>query len=432
MMRETMRRPALLAAILLAPLAAGCLQPDGPEDPAPGPDRLDCDPCDRLLAAGRSTVFEPHAAVDPDDPDHYVVLFKDGSSFTLQETHDGGATWSQRVLPLGEDAPAGDPLASWNTVGDPVVAIADGGVHVGGLGYDFERVGATYVRDAASLFFARPDGGGWRSTIVAQGQGRLVGVDANAPASGFTPDWTNQDKPWFDGGPDGWTTVWVNLSPLLNAPATEVQEGDVVANHLLLSRSPDGLAWTDPLVLDVGQPSSAVVLSESGGALVGFGRFDAAEVTVAWVTDRVEHATRFAGLGQVDLARVGDGYALATLTPADGDHVPTVRTSPDGRTWSDPVRLDDRHAAHVNLAGTPEGRLWASWYRIEGDAREYVVATRPPGGDWSEPLVLRGGIPPAAYGDYVVTLEARGDAAYAAWVDVVERQRVLRFAHVTA
>src|SRR5687767_8137823 len=101
-------RLALAAAALLL---AGCTSPVAQP---PGPVALACaDPCKVLLDSTSGTAWEPHVAIDPNDPEHIVVASRvveagerPGSFsafFNVHATTDGGATWT--VTPLRYTTP---------------------------------------------------------------------------------------------------------------------------------------------------------------------------------------------------------------------------------------------------------------------------------------------------------------------------------------
>jgi hypothetical protein len=119
----------------------------------------------------------------------------------------------------------------------------------------------------------------------------------------------------------------------------------------------------------------------------------------------------------------GSATVLWTAQQSGEDLVARTR-APDG-TWSDPELVPEaRGSFEARLVVAPDGTATAAWREIEPGGREnanrLVVATRPPGGRFSDRQIVASSAHEPA--NAVLAANARGDAVLA-WVQLVEDER---------
>lgn len=192
---------------------------------------------------------------------------------------------------------------------------------------------------------------------------------------------------------------------------------------------PAGGEWSESAVLsDPGEePSGAQIAVDAAG--------NAVAVWGAWVDSHyvIQAASRLAAgewsdpepLGGLPfltarphLAMNAAGDAVATWTGFDDGEVIVAAVRPAGGEWSDPEELSaEMEEGDFSRVGIDaEGNAIAVWQRSDPGENTVRVATRPGGGEWSEPEDL------SAVGDNTtaprIAVDAAGDAV-AAW-SVVE------------
>ncbi len=436
--------PLALAALLLVPALAGCLDAGPAEpsaDPSAGGSLLACPaPCTRLVAAWPDDAFafpsESTLAADPLDPRHLVAASMVGgragdalnSWAFLHESRDGGETWETARFPGGPTAGTEHPLATSNSIGDPsVVFLPDGTLVFSGLAFDDSAVGRT----AYTAFAARSSDGdlSYRTEdirVVAQGEGAVVfGVGAAA--------WRANDKQWIATGPDeSLLMAWTQINaPLVVGPVG----GESVHRDEMFAASTDGgRSWSAPALVDAGgwHNSAAPGILSNGDWLVAYLDFEHLRLKVArsidrgasWNLTEIGPADRFPVVAVSRLAS-GDRVYLAYPEPVDPGTPqdpfatrplrPVVRWSDDGgATWTTALALDEpeqRGRTFVALDARSDGSAVVTFFHHVGDEpdadaelravaiREGAIAGRsaigsangPPEGDYAGVAALPGG-----------------------------------------
>lgn len=308
-------RAALGVALLLL---AGCAQPASP----PTAPALTCLACPTVVAQGDAGAYwEPHVAVDPNDPDHVVaavvLLRRDptaagadlyGDDMLVARSRDGGATWALAQVPHGPSAADGHPLRTAFALADPNVAfLPDGTPLVSGLGYAYAVAGVAAYGQGFRAWIARLPSEGTAAdpvdvTVVAQSSG--VASQGALGNRGALAD--NPDAPTIAVAPDG--VVHMSFRRITQATPAQAERSVMVA-----TRSSDGgRTWAPEVTVPLpgnGVASQLVALRD-GTLLAAVGGWDAGGVA--------EAAT-----GSQLVARSVDGGASWTVAQLDDEHLPS-------------------------------------------------------------------------------------------------------------
>jgi hypothetical protein len=185
----------------------------------------------------------------------------------------------------------------------------------------------------------------------------------------------------------------------------------LVAGMLLFPAGASAAGWLPPVNISAvpSAPPPADVASIQDVALDGQGNAVAIWVQADVVEPEIlRAATRPAGGAWGDYAVItqtggvlappkvvvspdGDAAAIWLGESADGE-VLRAATRPAEGEWSEPVELSDveRIAREPDVAIDVQGNLTAIWREDDGVSEEGIVeaATRPAGGEWSEPVGL--------------------------------------------
>lgn len=380
-------RVASTFAVLV--LLGGCVAPGAAPDPAtPEPGvraafrEILCEGAGScpVRATQGANASEMQVALDPRDPDRAVVAAKASGRdrISVAATSDGGRTWSATALPV--DGLHSDPI---------VVFVPDGGV----LLVILEAFPGSMlsVRPGGLLAWRSLDGGetwreegpilppGWTADhpwlAVDRDAGRTYLVTNAGPPEGegqyghYALASADSGRSWSDPvfvcsacfaptlGVGGDGTVYVATSSFNDAGP------DRLVTRALLHRSEDGGAtWSDAIVVD--EPVSAV------GSLFACGgrssRWTSLPAVAGGPGGRVHVAY---SKHPVELPAESPFYEC----PNRPDWDVYVRSSEDrGRSWSDPVRVNDDSGplapqAVPAIAVSPAGNVHVLWYDARND-----------------------------------------------------------------
>lgn len=405
---------ARLANLVLTLFLAGCAEPVPPA-PGEGHFGLVCDaPCEMTLDDGPLWTFEPDAAADPTDARHLVVVSTDFERpsdtesrwLYVHESHDAGASWTRVRLP---GAPPGDvshPLATCQSIFDPLAAfLPDGTLLVGGVakgGADVPVDAPVSVGAYRSPFVARRDGDSWSYAVFVTSAQVARWQSDQACRPPFSPQYpacatggdcavlpgdSYGDKPFLAVAGNG--SVYASFAPGIHlawsgdgartwtfmADPIEPDDDSRSAYSLDLAVGPSGRLYAT---------STNVVPNDQGG-------FDLKGVLVGSLgTD---------GLVLRDLDPVAAAYPRIEAGPGpkgdrvwlvyprlsgpgftgDLEQVPVVRFSDDGGlTWSDSLPLDDVEAPGTTvptLALDGRGLAYSGFYHhLRDGTNQYRVA----------------------------------------------------------
>ncbi|MGQ0536005.1 MAG: hypothetical protein ACT4PT_08025 [Methanobacteriota archaeon] len=388
---------------------------------------------------GPERAFEPDAAVDPNDPDHWIIgstVFHEDAEMgtplylTVHVTFDAGRTWTGGRFP-GDVAPD-HALVAYTHSADPAVVILDDG---SALYAGMAATGVLHPPGATGLALFRPfdvfvarstDGGlTWpEAAIVVRGTG-MMGV---GPPQGLFVAGTWPDHPWLAAGPDGRVLLTWQLREAEGGPQT-------FTAYASISRD-GGRSWSPPVPIDERFDSGTARPSVAPAGTFWLSYQDQSkdprDVWIASSRDGREWARRL--VPDVATSWFHDfdasGVALGLVyVPADVDGMETVRllrSADGGLTWSawdlDRSEAPGHTMPRVVVRGT--AALATYYYPLAGGGSEYraalvstdgvvsraVLSVAPIG---ESEIVGRGGWP--KFGDYV-GLGAGPTGAVASWV----------------
>ncbi|HVL48370.1 MAG TPA: sialidase family protein [Candidatus Thermoplasmatota archaeon] len=452
-----MRRALILVPVLLAATLAGCvgtrLDAAGAAAGAAGglacPDGQEVSACNRGLSGPGVNEFA--VAANPTDPMNAIIVANDyGAPDATTKpfhrlwgswwfTHDGGATWTKRVVP-GMLPDATRSLAGYQFVGDLVVAYADDGTAwMAGIAYT--AAGPVY-RNAVWIASSR-DGGATFSepALVDSYATELIFHDKPAlaldRAGRIYLVWSFQDvgqrgTPNDQGmrvgvsedGAKTWRTGWISRNDFgISASIAIGPDGAVNVAwrsydpyaHQFRRSTDHGRTWSDPVVaraldrMDLKLPNSSyrafvlpTLVATPDGALL--------MITADKGKDQSS---------DVFLLRSNDDGATwnATVLPRatkNAQFLPTIAAAPDGRVvaaWLD--RRDDAEDASYVLYAAESADGVAFTERVVGSA-----PSRDPNDGTAGSTFI---------GDYIGAA-ILGDRVYLAWPDLREDGRSRLFA----
>jgi len=303
---------------------------------------------------------EPSIAVDPTNPDHMVIGWRQFNTVTNSfrqagnaYTTDGGETWTfPEVI---------DPGIFRS---DPVLdADANGNIYYNSL----TVVGEDYL---CNVYKSTDGGATWDDGIFAQGGDKQwMTIDKSPDSPGQNNAyafWTTAYSicPFFDftRSIDGITSFedcsLITGEPYWGTLATNA-EGDLYVggaqdNHFVVARSSDvqsGVAVT----WDYSVPVSL------GGEINGFAGYDSPNPT------GIIGQTNIA-VDKSDGPLHGNVYLLCSVlrySPYDPSDIMFSRSTDDGLTWSNPVKINDDFGQEWQWFGTmsvaPNGRIDVVW-----------------------------------------------------------------------
>lgn len=430
-------RPILAVLVVVSLLTAGCVthvekeEDDDAADPVP---RCGA-PCASMIAEG--SLWEPHVAVDPTDPDRIVAVSVDLASRSTDPTQyhwplvhvstDGGEHWTTRRLEGGPTAGPTHPLAGYNNIEEPVLAfLPDGTLLLSLLGIT-NHPGA-YTGGELLVLRSTDGGATFPDIVTVQGSKGATTFGLEGPEKRMSD---TQDKQWMDVFPDG-RVLMVWSRNFAGHPECGADELDEECTVLSWSVSADGgLDWSPaaPVEEDGLYSGAYPVVRRDGGWLVTYRDTRTSEIRVAvsedegttWRHDAFGVSTKFPVIDSVDGP---DGERLLLVYPESEegrDSLQTVmmRTSHDGgATWSDAHALaGPTHEGRTipALATTDDTAFTMFWHPHEDGADLVVRSYR--NDTLSPPFVLdttEG--PTAETGDYMGLAAHPEGGAYAVWV----------------
>lgn len=399
--------------LLVIPLA-GCLGVGSDASQGVGlPPNLTCGPCDVVLESAGSA-FEPSGAVNPLDGDHYVMALKSGDAgFTVHVTHDGGRSWQQHKVPLGDYSHMGDPVVTFGP---------DGTLYVAGLGHrlTYATNAVLYRPGSDIVYLSSADGGATFDGpfVVAAGSGHRVAVDAVPPATGDAGamyDYTTLDREWLAVDQHRIVAIWNALGT--RSTLVEAQNSDVLGqwngNRVHLATSFDGgITWQEKIYDWNG---GVQVVAVDDGFVAAVSEF-AGDLHLGRSSDGLEWSwvQLGRGYGQPDITAWSGGLAVATNVYVDDGLAPAYWIYDSA--WSGPyVVQGPGEMPHTNIAGRGD-ELWLSWYATDGDTYD-LARIEPLQSPWpAQRFTVAQGVQSTtgAYGHYVDTL-AVSDRVYVAW-----------------
>lgn len=374
-------------------LLAGCagIGDDG-DSPLPGEgedDRI----IERRLTPVDRNASEVTVAADPTDPTHVVAGANSngpqGAGFDLYESEDAGDTWDAGLYQADEiREPTEGP--TYEAISDPVLEFAsDGTLYLSGL---------ALIPGSAIFVAVSPDGDvDFEDTYV---------VDESDPLANFN------DKEWLGVSPETGTLIvaWQKEPAVDQLRGVEARTGiDADVGRIVSSRSTDdGETWSDPAEVSRGMHSNGtqVAFTEGGTAHMIWTNYETDTIDYVRSTDDGETWTDPEPIGPVDtvdaypryqrmhtlpaLASDEDGQALYAVyhdeSTGDAD-VLAVASGDAGRSWSQPVRVNDDLASSGAIqfypwaTVGPAGDVHVSWYdsRIDPETPtfEFYHASAP-------------------------------------------------------
>lgn len=341
----------IVAAVSCLATATGCqrsLEAGAPDDPAsPGATiRVTATAAVADGALGLEPV-EPWLAVDPNDPKHLIAsamtTATDGLQAVVYASGDGGRTWTRAERGEGERLfPGGDPMATFGPDGE-----------------------AYFTTLADDMTVWRSDDGGTRWPQRTR-----------VPGGTYDRQWVAVDL--GDGPRRGrvysagkvWITVFDNLARDAMAVSYSDDGGRTFRSPRLFLPDPDDE------VLNV---VSDLQVAGDGDVLVPF-------LTYFWRGER-SRAGRAALVGRYSLARLGDDgrthagpYEIAPRYSFGNAHPAGMKGLGGGKLGVD------------RSAGRFAGRLYLVWPQVIDDRLQVVVARSADGGrTWREPVRVNDG-----------------------------------------
>jgi hypothetical protein len=228
------------------------------------------------------------------------------------------------------------------------------------------------------------------SASLASGSVPAIGQDDEEPAAPFA--FERADVPSAPAGMELWDVV--AGGPGFVAVGGGFAEGDE-ASTAIIWVSDDGRAWQSvPLFGDAatGVPRAVTAMAD-GFVAVGSGCCpDEAAVWLspdglAW--ERLPASPSLVGSAMLDVASTADGIVAVGCRAELECFSGLAWTSPDGRTWGDPVDLDEVDLLPLAVAATEAGVLALGSGSAFGDAAR--LALSPDGATWSTATTISSG-----------------------------------------
>jgi hypothetical protein len=421
------RVPSLLACAAAVVLAAGCLSHSGPAAQgamAASGWALDCslpasDPawpqrCESQATSTPGTKAEPWIAVNPTDPKNVVVASKDMNPASskscvwngLGVTHDGGQTWHGVTIggTFAERGPS-SPFYGYACNTDAMFQFtADGALHFGVEMYNLEGVlPIPRVQDPTGLYnTAGPFAWGWKILLATSHDGGDTWPDVITFQEG-QPTETDYSR-----------MIVSPTSGTIFEAINNISSG--ITCHVLSSRDDGKTADLPTKVTPFDNPLDSICrsisVSPTGTVVVGFRdglksqAGGMAERRVAFMRSTDDGRTFTEGNGafafkpipdpfpnmqassrngqqfecKYDLTSPGKGtlWCITSEAPQGDANVYVRKSTDDGRTWSDPVQVNDpaRGAEQwmPQLAIADDGTLHAFYFdRGYGDGHTVDV-----------------------------------------------------------
>jgi hypothetical protein len=401
---------------LLPPVALPPLVADAPTRiSSTSPYATDCTGGTTSGIVYRNAEVEPQVAVNPRNPDNWVVAWQQdrwstgsANGVVSAATFDGGATWTTSVVPFsrcagGNSANGGD----YERATDPWVSFApDGTVFQMVLAVE----GSAFTAGGASaMLVSRSSDGGrtWSAPSTLLRDGALFFNDKNS----ITADPTDArlayavwDRLGADGGgpaifartTDGGAT-WEAARPIYDPGPSSQTIGNVIAVL------PDGTLANLFTRLDFVPNSLAVATlnvllsSDQGSSWTGPFRIAEALAVGARDPDNGTLIRDGATLGQIAVAPSGHLWVTwqdARFSNGAHDGIALARSTDGGRTWSAPVQVN---SAPATQAFTPSvhvlanGTIGVTYYDLrsnQGDPTtlltDLILARSSDGAAWTE------------------------------------------------
>ena len=477
-------RVLLVAFLLASPLLAGCVQSPAsiasttPLDPHVA--RLACfeGVCNqRTTVAPKEQGNEVTIAVNPKDPNVIVAAAKDYQPdyagdcvwIGVYVTKDGGRSWVDTHVPGSphllqsrpEEFQYVDPISQFWCTTDPVLTFGpDGTCYLVIMAYQADPV--TSSKAGAGVL---PQGGlnDWAFNRAAQ----VVGISKDNCQSfdsfSVVADGTNpvnfHDKAWIAVGADGVIHMaWLDFSDagVMNTYYRSADHGKSWQGPKILGYSYP--TPVDPTGADAAAGQGTMLVTTHGGkdVFVSWGGEDggaqgimlahSGDAGASWDKAKLALKTEDKGMnasyrsgGMPFLANDANGTLyLAWQDTRFGDRdVLFARSADDGKSWSEPTRVNDdpKGDGHDQffpaLSVGPDGVIDLSWYDRRDDAEHkaldlYYSFSADGGASWSQNLRVTSvsSDPTKSHhqngnvfiGDYIDSDSAPG-AAHPVWVD---------------
>jgi hypothetical protein len=344
-------------AILVAASLFVLLQPGGPIVPRPrtGPQRYPIPPHNSAVATGPRDNNEPTIAISPVDHLTMVAGSNDYNTNNADSwcghytTHDGGKTWTQKLLGGYSGGPV-NALTGFHGAGDPVI-VADpaGNFYYAGIAFKrpYTSIGpGISIGRANCVFVARSsDNGDTFSQVV-------IVWEALESLARF------DDKEWVAVDPVNGNVylVWVIFTAMVTA-------------RLMFSRSTDGgQSWSLPKAVS---ETSQGELNLQGAAIVVD---NSSTVHVTWIDY---------GNNQIRYARSTDQGSTFSTPVNVAPILPIPSPLPNCN-----YRTPDMTALAVDTSGAnTSGSLYVTWADYSnGDADVFLAQSHDGGGTWDGPV----------------------------------------------
>jgi hypothetical protein len=361
-----------LAAILVL-LLAGCVTPTapGPVQPILGPDILE-----RQLTPKNLTASEVSIAANPRGPANLVASANFQGGLAVYWTKNAGETWTASLLPTRRVGTAtADSPARFLSLGDPAVAFGpDGTAYIAGLA----------IIPTSAVFVASSSDGG-------ETWSRVQVVHESDLAASFN------DKEWIGASPKGTLIVAWQKEPAMDSlRAVDAALGvDADLGDIVFARSTDrGATWSLPMRVSRGLHNNGtqVAFTADGRGHMLWVNYETSTLDyvaseddgATWSAPRAVAKIQYSGslprysrihtLPGLAASSAGQTLAATWHDARNGDlDIYAVASADGGRTWGEPVRVNDDEERNGNhqmfpwIAIDPDGRVHVTFYDPRDD-----------------------------------------------------------------
>ena len=386
------------------PVLGGSAPPGDPLDPA---NVIACNGAPQDGTVYRNSEVEPHIAVNPTNPDNMIAGWHQdrwstggGQSLGAAYTTDGGATWTEVIIPFTRCSGGGSTRATdWERASDPWISFSpDGTAHYMSLSFK-----DTVSQNAMAVSSSSDGGASWSSPVIITGSpaqdanGRSLFHDKNTlTADRDDPDivyatWTlfrwGNTTLLFAKSEDGGQT-WRHARPISGFATVGPAEQVFFRQGAQIVQAPDGTLYNfyyrilfDLVTFQV-TFDQATFRSEDQGD-----HWEKMEAQVSTFSSAMafdpELGVPVRDAGEIPDVAVGpNGELYVVWQDANGSPLfPTVKISMStdgGFTWSAPQRAnplgpDDVQAFLPAVAVNDAGQVGVLFYDLRND----VIPPRP-------------------------------------------------------